>query len=114
MNEQLQAEIIHAVNSGKIYKLPKEKLEQFHAALSTANAYTYFGVHQYKNYKEIVKSILAELAQHESAHQIASSINNNQKWWNKPVSVIFFGAMGAVLAALIFWTVNHYLHLRLN
>ena len=114
MNEHDASEIRNAINTSTIFTLPKSKLEQFAAILATPNAYSYFSKSEYENYRNIISSTLANISQHESARQISESINKNQKWWNKPLGIIFLAAMGATLASSILYIFFHYFGLSLN
>lgn len=47
------------INSGLVFALPRKKLEQFVAALSMANAYSYFGASEFPGTCETVRMALS-------------------------------------------------------
>lgn len=71
-------EITQAINSGEIFNLPRAKLEQFSASLTTHDAYTHFGEKQFPTICKTVESALANITKHDIAHEIARSINMDQ------------------------------------
>ena len=110
-------EIRQSINSGEIYKLPKEKLEQFSTALARSQAHSHYSKSEFPQICETVRALLIQRTNTEQLSELfAQSTDENKDriaWYNKALGRIALGVIVVLLGAIVIWLINHYLHVGL-
>ena len=105
MNNSIYDEIRQNINSGVIASLPKERLEQFLAALARAQAYTHFGASEFPRVCETVKTLLIARSNEKSLAPPSpnASIETKSGWIRRNGGVLVLGTLASLLAAALWY-----------
>ena len=113
---QTYKEIRHAINTGEIANLPKEKLAEFAAALSRSQAYTHFSAPEFQGLRESVNTFLLAKSNEEALAKIPNPApgppteipDKKNDWHEKPLGKIGIGIFVVVLAAVAIFLLKQF------
>jgi hypothetical protein len=90
---QVYLEIRESINSGTVFSLPRERLEQFVAALSEASAFTHFSAPEFPGTCETIRMALSM--------RVSEDANLQAKRESRIALIVSSAALGVGLVAAI-------------